>query len=206
MGEISDRDFIQMPQVVPLPARAIRRSPKTTKEGALDTLTFYTWWREGTALGLKRFTTTIEFDLATCNFNISFEDKHDPVTVPQISTIKHGPVSPIDLFVGATLPLLGRKVTLMQASKATCRWLDVYAQQLGRLRNNLKTELAKFDSSLRRSDYTNIPIKKQGKTNLRGVVADINDIRKKLSNYRPKIVRKLLFPFKHLEPIAKLCL
>ena len=42
----------------------------SVRYGALDTLTFYTWWREGTALGLKRFTTTIEFDLTTCNFNV----------------------------------------------------------------------------------------------------------------------------------------
>ena len=47
-------------------------------------------------------------------------------------------MSPIDLYVGAMLPLLGRNITLMQASKATCRWLDVYAQQLGRLRAQMK--------------------------------------------------------------------
>lgn len=115
-------------------------------------------------------------------------------------------MGPIDLFVGATIPLLGRKITLMQATKATCRWLDVYAQQLGRLRTRLKTELGKFDPSLRRSAYTNIQIKTQGKTNLRGVLADITEIRKKLSQFRPKIVRKLLLPFKHLPSIAALCI
>ena len=136
----SRRNLIQTPNLVSLPARNVHKPKRSSKKKHKDIekLTYHSWWREGTALGLKRFTTTIEFDLNTYNFNVSFDDKHDPVTVSECKTNKYGPVAPWDLFIGAKIPLLGRNVTLMQGSKATCVWLDNHAKQLDNLRTALK--------------------------------------------------------------------
>ena len=47
-------------------------------------LTFFSWWKEGTVDGMKRFTTKIVYDLATQNFIISFQDSHDTVTLSEV--------------------------------------------------------------------------------------------------------------------------
>jgi len=86
-------------------------------------LTFYTWWKEGTVDGLKRFTTKIVYDLATQNFIISFQDSHDPVTLSEVVG-RNGPLTQWDLRVTGVIDLLGRKTTLMQCDESTLKWLD----------------------------------------------------------------------------------
>ncbi|GBG00635.1 hypothetical protein Rsub_13415 [Raphidocelis subcapitata] len=54
------------------------------------------------------------------------------------------PIEPWDLHVGASLSILGRRVTLRRAAPATAAWIDAEAAHLAAARRRLLEALARF--------------------------------------------------------------
>ena len=66
--------------------------------------------------------------------------------VPNVTAAFGMPVQIWDLYIGAQLKVLGRLVTLSAASLETVQWLDSKAKALEKLKADLLTTIAKYDT------------------------------------------------------------
>mmetsp|Transcript_7509 Transcript_7509/g.24943 ORF Transcript_7509/g.24943 Transcript_7509/m.24943 type:complete len:300 (-) Transcript_7509:649-1548(-) len=107
-----------------------------------EVMRFESWWTEYTA-DERRMHMRIEFHTASKLFRVQVQ--HDPPMEVSVANAASGdPLEAEDLHVGATLVLLGRKVTLRHASCDTLLWLDFHADRLTREKLRLENELSKF--------------------------------------------------------------
>jgi len=85
----------------------------------------------------------LEYLPSTGNFQLFTEDVKAGFTL----NIEHSddtPVRPDELYVGATLDVLGRPMTLRSASAKTIGWIDSEAKRLLRRREGLCAQISKF--------------------------------------------------------------
>ncbi len=118
-----------------------------------DPLVFYSWWNEelatpteftpsGQGMGVRR-QVKLHYLPQHGTFQLFTEDVKAALTL----TIEHAdgsPVRPEELFVGATLDVLGRPMTLRSASAKTIAWVDAEAKRLLRRREGLCAQISKF--------------------------------------------------------------
>eukprot|EP00750_Incisomonas_marina_P005592 INCI14032.2.p1 GENE.INCI14032.2~~INCI14032.2.p1 ORF type:complete len:489 (-),score=89.17 INCI14032.2:173-1639(-) len=168
---------------------------------SVRTLTFYTWWKEGTVDGMKRFTTKIVYDLATQNFIVTFQDSHDPVTLSEVPG-RFGPINQWDLRVTGVINLLGRPTTLMQCDESTLKWLDHRARRIVKLRAAFKTEIMKYDKLMKGKHYIHPAFRKDGKTDLRTIIRQIEELFHRLAKYRASLAKKMLAGFEEVVSLA----
>lgn len=128
-----------------------------------------------------------------------------------VFTISHivGPTGSVlaawDLHVGARILVLGRRTTLMQASLLTRQWLQLQEKKLMKIQTQLLTELRKYELKRHRLETAKPrvecadPHKSQAGVSLRNVLNDIEELKKKLSNYRPDVVLRICEPLMLLE-------
>jgi hypothetical protein len=189
--------------VQPHQVNGIGKTGNKAGDPIIRTLTFYTWWKEGTSDGMKRYTTKIQFDLMTQNFIVSFEDSHDAVTLSQVVG-RYGPLTQWDLHVTGVINLLGRKTTLKQCDACTLRWLEYRARRLVNLRTAFKDELAKYDKTIKKKEYIFPSFRKDGRTDLAPIIRHIEELYARLSKYRSGLAKKMLNGFEEILSLALL--
>ncbi len=179
-------------------AKIIRKIPVLA---TTNHLVFNTWWKQGSSTGMKRYTTTITYNLETCNFKIKFDDSHDPVTLSHVNG-RHGQLERWDLYVDARICLLNRTLHLKQANRQTMSWLDYHGKQFSQLRSELIQFISKYDHSMRNQDYNVTTYKDHGRTNLRRMINDIQDLKRQLNAFNKKGLAKLLKRYSHIPAIS----
>ena len=118
-----------------------------------DPLVFYSWWNEelathpdyttsGQGMGVRR-NVKLHYLPSTDCFQLFTEDVKAALTL-SIEHTDGTPVRPHELFVGATLDVLGRPMTLRSASAKTIAWVDAEAKRLLRRREALCAAIQKF--------------------------------------------------------------
>eukprot|EP00672_Neobodo_designis_P003580 CAMPEP_0174877646 /NCGR_PEP_ID=MMETSP1114-20130205/82260_1 /TAXON_ID=312471 /ORGANISM="Neobodo designis, Strain CCAP 1951/1" /LENGTH=179 /DNA_ID=CAMNT_0016113029 /DNA_START=48 /DNA_END=583 /DNA_ORIENTATION=+ len=105
-----------------------------------EALEFESWWNERG--GLKRYM-SIVFIPAVGQFHVQVDDSKVPLTVA-ISDRRGRPLQAWDLYVGATVDILGRSTTLMAASMRTVQWIDDNARRLWKIKEALERRVNKF--------------------------------------------------------------
>mmetsp|Transcript_36119 Transcript_36119/g.69266 ORF Transcript_36119/g.69266 Transcript_36119/m.69266 type:complete len:277 (+) Transcript_36119:240-1070(+) len=152
--------------------------------------TFHTWWTESG----KRQTMVMDYFTDTRLWRVKVD-----VPLPVHIYRRDGQLlEPHDLHVGARVDVLGRTVTLRQASLDARNWLDDQARALLRRKLALEAEVAKFahvrfthtQHLLPHDNGTALnPIHALGgKLNLRGLQQEVAALRETLSHYRPNVV------------------
>lgn len=180
---------------------------RSTAAGDLGTgcLRFYSWWYEDIESadltlristnqdvggGLKRRYITVDYDISSQSFSLkSADDGH----VLQMSNIlgvtnKFGSnVEMWDLYVGATLMIMGKSVTLLKADIHTSSWIDHHTRRLNNLRKDLLEELQKYKPRAHSNSLTFDKGTKRdaGGQSLRLLVDQINALLDDLKQYRP---------------------
>lgn len=89
------------------------------------------------------------------------------------------------------MQLLGRALTLQQASRETIEWIESHAQRLDRLKAHYLDELTKYEVK----PQPNAVMKKQGAqirggTSLAGLVHQIAEILGRIGAHRPQYAEK----------------
>lgn len=123
--------------------------------------------------------------------------------VKKVYTISHvdgrfGPLQQWDLYVGATVNLLGRKMTLMQASGSTLVWLESKRKSLQRVCKDLENELCKYEPSMSKARMrgkrggSRGRSEKKGSANLRCMINQADKMRRTLAKYRPRLAAKIV--------------
>jgi hypothetical protein len=104
-------------------------------------LEFTSWWKELSIEGASvTHQLVLVHDLQTGFFRVRIDESSLELEVDKLDG-KYGIVEPIDLFVGATVTLFGKKVTLMRASSATVRWIEAQADKLNKVIRQLRQQL-----------------------------------------------------------------
>ena len=160
-------------------------------------MAFQSWWTEGGAKGGERVHVGLSFDTASREFTVRIEGRGPPMVVAGAGR-SGAPVAPCDLHIGAVVDVLGRKLTLRQVDGATMAWIDASARALIRERRELEDELSKFcivaltHTSIAKSTSAEYHLKKHnaheplgGRSNLRGMMRDIRNLKAQLAKYRP---------------------
>ncbi|GMH36404.1 hypothetical protein BSKO_04272 [Bryopsis sp. KO-2023] len=149
-------------------------------------------WQAGGGLG-KRYI-GLKFDLAQKNFHVQIDSTQQSVKISNMKhvTAKNGsPLQCWDLHVGAKLDILGKTVTLMQASLETSLWIDSHKKKMARL----KAELEELVKKYRYRPFVNaIAISKESKlpggASLRSLIDQISHIIQVLADFRPALAAK----------------
>lgn len=115
--------------------------PRGTAAPLTAELEFTSWWKELSIEGaMVTHKLVLTHDLQTGFFRVCIDDSSLELEVDKLDG-KYGIVEPIDLFVGATITLFGKKVTLMRASSATVRWIEAQAVRFNRIIRKLREQL-----------------------------------------------------------------
>ncbi|GBF97213.1 hypothetical protein Rsub_10074 [Raphidocelis subcapitata] len=108
--------------------------------GAPGVLQFESWHHEGG--DGRRARLEVAFHTATGELAVRTDDGFQATLM---ATGPSGlPIEPWDLHVGASLSILGRRVTLRRAAPATAAWIDAEAARLAAARRRLLEALARF--------------------------------------------------------------
>jgi len=108
-------------------------------------LNFLSWWHETTAGKSVRRDLKLSYDTTDGSVTLGLDKK--TATLYRLSHLegKHGPIEPFDLYVGAALEVLGRRLTLKQAADlATKTWVEDEAARLLRVQAKLLDELESY--------------------------------------------------------------
>jgi len=105
-------------------------------------LEFYSWWTETSAGQMLKRNLTLVYNVVEDNFMVQIEGSDKIYTLSHILG-KHGPAGAWDLHVGARLDVLGRRLTLRAAERATAHWLDRQAAWYMRVAEDLEAALRK---------------------------------------------------------------
>eukprot|EP00798_Chlamydomonas_sp_ICE-L_P021430 gene21430-28395_t len=174
--------------------------------GTMTCLKFYSWWFEDIESadltlrvstnqevggGLKRRYITVEYDVQAQSFSIRSADEGHELIVPSILgvTNKFGSTVEVwDLYVGATLELLGKSVTLLKAEIETSNWIEHHGKRLLKLKTDLQGELQKYKP---RAHSASLVFDKGTKRDAGGVclrylVNQLNTMIDDLKQYRPQ--------------------
>lgn len=138
----------RLPTSTPLPTRPSTSNSRTrTTTAALPLATeleFTSWWKELSIEGAPvTHQLVLIHDLQTGFFRVRIDDSSLELEVDKLDG-KYGIVEPVDLFVGATVTLFGKKVTLMRASSATVRWIETQAEKFNKIIRQLREQLHVF--------------------------------------------------------------
>lgn len=172
----------------------------------LEILCFHSWWSEGSLSGVKtRRQLHLYFSIPTRHFQLVLDDSDSIFTISHIVGPTGSVLTAWDLHVGARILVLGRRTTLMQASLLTRQWLQLQERKLLQIQTQLLTELRKYE--LKRHGLETAkprvecadPHKSQAGVSLRNVLNDIDELKKKLANYRPDVARRICEPLMLLE-------
>ena len=109
------------------------------------TLNFLSWWHETTAKGSVRRDLRLSYDTTDGSVTLGLDKK--TATLYRLSHLegRYGPVGPFDLYVGAALEVLGRRLTLKQtADLATKTGVEAEAARLRRVQERLLDELRTY--------------------------------------------------------------
>ena len=134
------------------------------------------------------------FSCETGQFQVILDRSDKVYTLSHIEG-KHGPLEAWDLYVGARINVLGRMTTLMQASGPTLDWLDYHSKRLQKASSSLKRELKKYSMSFAREQSSLMSKSSKGgkgAVSLRKLLNDIDSLRTRLSDYRPKLADDLI--------------
>jgi len=168
-------------------------------------LRFYSWWYEDTESkdltfrvnvdsvvggGLTKRYVTVDYDIASSSFSVCSANEDQELIVSNllaVTTKLGGTVEVWDLYVGATLDILGRSVTLLKADLDTAQWNDFHAKRLKKLKAELQAELQKYKP---RSHSNSLMFDRGDKVHngglcLRFVVNQIQAMVEDLKQYRP---------------------
>ncbi|DBA04525.1 TPA: hypothetical protein N0F65_011073 [Lagenidium giganteum] len=198
---LRDRVHGNMPQADPHvfeQADHLHKLSMMKKLDELEIMCFHAWWTERTQQTTKKSLVHIYFSIPTKHFQVVLEDTENVFTISHIVNHTNGKVLECwDLYVGARIMILGRLTTLMQASMLTSQWLDMHHKALQKQKEQLQTELLKYDmhdchgrKALKRIDCAN-PHRSAPGTSLRQLRNDIDDLKHKLSKYRPDVTRRI---------------
>jgi hypothetical protein len=163
----------------------------------LGVLEFKSWWSEtvqGMKKGSNRRYMDLLFSCETGQFQVILDRSDKVYTLSHIEG-KHGPLEAWDLYVGARINVLGRMTTLMQASGPTLDWLDYHCKRLQKASSSLKRELKKYSMSFAREQSSLMSKSSKGgkgAVSLRKLLNDIDSLRTRLSDYRPKLADDLI--------------
>eukprot|EP00741_Cyanophora_paradoxa_P011252 tig00020554_g10871.t1 len=146
-------------------------------------LAFESWWTEDAA---KR-TMRIDFHTAQRVFGVKVDDAPKPV--PIVITGRNGRrLKPWDLYVGASIDVLGRQTILKAASCETVAWIDRQARDLLRTRAKLEEQLYKFrDVRFTKLQYESkrYPVEPKGGTFvLRPLIGEVKKLYGELALFR----------------------
>lgn len=168
-------------------------------------LHFTTWWSELETLrkegadgsSFRRSRLSIAFNTVDNSCEVSLSGSDEVVLVQSISDSFGRARECWDLHLGAQVVILGRRVTLKQASVETCRWIDSCAGRFRKAQADLMEELVKYDLAapkvqLRPGKPPSGTGDASGSTNLRELLANIDKLRKRLCQFRPKRAEEII--------------
>lgn len=120
------------------------------------------------------------------------EGVDDTYTISHIMNKYQVPVEAWDLHVGCKLDVLGRTVTLMQASLKTKEWLNKHRKKYVQQKARYIKELEKYDEKYA-AKHAKVQSKKNGYENiaLRNVMNEIDELHVQLAKFRPKIAQSI---------------
>jgi len=168
---------------------------------------FMSWWNEelatpveftpsGQGMGMRR-QVKLHYLPAHGTFQLLAED--GPALTLSIEHPDGTPIGPQELYVGATLDVLGRPMTLRSASAKTISWIDSEAKRLLKRREALCAQLQKFrdvHKALEELGISQLYLNPQmapdsqmtlpsgGKANLKRMHTEIDVLEKVLTRYR----------------------
>jgi Ca2+-binding EF-hand superfamily protein len=163
----------------------------------LAVLEFKSWWSEtvqGMKKGNNRRYMDLLFSCETGQFQVILDRSDKVYTLSHIEG-KHGPLEAWDLYVGARINVLGRMTTLMQASGPTLDWLDYHCKRLQKASKALKRELKKYSMKFAREQGALMAKSDKGGKGsvcLRNILNNIDSLRTRLSDFRPKLAENLI--------------
>jgi len=212
-SSVFDRGLSPRQQAMETVCHGLLRDPRPGVRSTLgndmpDPMIFYSWWNEevatpsefsksGQGMGVRR-NVKLHYLPTAGHFQLFTEDMQSALTL----TIEHSdgsPVRPEELFVGATLDVLGRPMTLRSASAKTIAWVDSEAKRLLRRREGLCAQISKFKDVHKALEtvgisqlYLNRLVDKDttavppggGKANLARIVMEIQALEGLLMRYR----------------------
>ena len=110
-----------------------------------EVLEFESWWCEhGQKGGQKRYL-SLSFSANLGHVEVLVDDAKAPISIHVLRPGGSGSVIRAwDLYIGATIDILGRPTTLMAASRRTLSWLDSNAISLWKRKKMLELRLNKF--------------------------------------------------------------
>ncbi|RHY49303.1 hypothetical protein DYB30_002363 [Aphanomyces astaci] len=144
----------------------LHRQPKTKSLETLDILCFHSSWNETRLSVTEKRHADIYFSISTKHFQFVLGNLDNVYTISHINGRHERPLEAWDLYVGATITILGRSTTLTKTKLTTqlCKYETVHVD----------TRPSKCGVSLRR------------------LKNDIEQLREKLSKYRPDVARKIV--------------
>ena len=177
-------------------------SAASAADGECNQLVFTSWWNEVETMAqseahssvFRRQTITLVFNMLDGSCELSLAGDSKVYVLPQLEGATGAPLECWDLYVGAIVPLMGRKTTLKQASAATQEWNEAHAVRLRKLLAMLKKELAKYNPGAvhKHEPRRKLQGKAAGSANLREMLQLAHRLRGCLAEYRPKLADKLL--------------
>lgn len=167
--------------------KAIRRRLPTPRY-----VEFKTWWLEGSGVSKSvRKDATLRLYCSTGAASVTLSCG----SCIEISRLegKRGPIETWDLHVGKRLTLLGRPVTLQQASLQTAQWLESEVKFLGGIRDSLQTALLKYGifCTEERRGLDAHAQETPTRVNLRSVLEEIETLRRALADLHLAEAEKL---------------
>jgi hypothetical protein len=184
----------------PLPSQQATGKKSKGKKASvadLEVLSFKSWWNEAGASGLTKRNIDIYFNVESNNFQVVLDNADKIYTISHIQG-QHGLLTAWDLHVNAKIDILGRKTTLMQANFATSEWLEAHADRMTMIKDRMSNELRKYDANWSgkcdkvdgRMENSRAVVKKGGRC-LRSIMNDVEQLRLRLSEYRPALANSL---------------
>lgn len=137
---------------------------------------------------MKKRYTTLEYDLFSKNFRVILEE-NVAIDLADMQSHREVKVECWDLYIGANINILGKRTTLQQGSLETIQWLDFYAAQLMKLKDDLEKTLHKYTMESFPASWCFTLRSKPGCCNLRHLMYQIEQLKAELSKYRPKLAQ-----------------
>ena len=164
---------------------------------SVNVLKFKSWWNEdreeptlgnGSSAGggLKKRYVTLEYDLVEKTFRIILEE-NVAIDVSDVQSKRKLPIECWDLYIGATLDILGKNTTLQQGTFETIQWLDYKAAALLAVKKDLLQVLQKYRTASVPAAWSFALNNKPGCCSLRHLMYQIEQLKAELAKFRPSL-------------------
>lgn len=188
------------PDSVGLPKFPLQDAGHANVKELVDNVTllaFKSWWYEDSeepslgngssaGAGLKKRYVTLEYDLVTKNFRIILEE-NVAIDVSDVQSKRKMPIECWDLYIGATLDILGKNTTLQQGTFETIQWLDHKAARLLAVKKELLQVLQKYRTASVPAAWSFALNNKPGCCSLRHLMYQIEQLKAELALFRPSL-------------------